>query len=76
MKRYTFLVGSNATKSGRSPRIWNQLYSILNLDVQMFPFDAKDTTAIKLFFHDKSMDPYCLGGCITILGNRILLILE
>lgn len=65
MKSYTFLVGSNATKSGRSPRLWNQIYSTLNLDFHMVPFDAKNLFEIEHFYKDKLSDRYCLGGCIT-----------
>lgn len=48
--KYVAIIGSNASKTARSPQLWNYVYKKINYNVNMYPFDVKEKNLKKLFY--------------------------
>lgn len=64
-QNYVAIIGSNASKTARSPKLWNYVYKKMNSKIKMYPFDVKSKNLKKLFKYLEK-DKYFLGCSIAV----------
>tara|TARA_B100002051_G_scaffold246624_1_gene255012 strand:+ start:123 stop:896 length:774 start_codon:yes stop_codon:yes gene_type:complete len=66
MSYYSVILGFNATKTARSPNVWNQEYKDKEMNASMKAIDVNDDDDFKTKFNELFYDPDCLGGAIAV----------
>lgn len=65
-EQFTFIIGKNASKTARSPQVWNRWYEERGSNVRMIPIDAANVREFREHFQHLEADPNCLGGAIAV----------
>lgn len=66
MSYYSVILGFNATKTARSPGVWNEEYKNKKINASMKAIDVNDDDDFKTKFGELFSDPDCLGGAIAV----------
>jgi shikimate dehydrogenase len=62
--QYATILGRNPSLTARSPKLWNYVYSQLNINCVMHPFDVEAERISDLWAHI-SQDQNCIGGSVA-----------
>jgi shikimate dehydrogenase len=64
-KHYSMILGKNPSASARSPKLWNNVYSLLGENRVMHPFDV-DLERLPELWEYISHDQRCIGGSVAV----------
>ena len=64
-KKFVSIIGSNPSKSARSPILWNRAFSKLKMNIKMFPLDVKDQN-IGLLIKSLKKDNHFYASAVTL----------
>ena len=64
-QNYVAIIGSNASKTARSPKLWNYVYKKMNTKIKMYPFDVEGKNLKKLLRYLEK-DKNFLGCSIAV----------
>ena len=64
-KKFVSIIGSNPSKSARSPILWNRAFLKLKKNIKMFPLDVKDQN-VRLLIQSLRNDDYFLASAVTL----------
>lgn len=70
-EKYCVIIGSNASKTARSPKLWNAVFKDLKSSMRMYPLDVKKNNLKKLLSYLEK-DPYFVGGSIAVPYKEIV----
>jgi shikimate dehydrogenase len=70
-KNYTVIIGSNPSKTARSPILWNYFFKKTKEEMEMIPIDTTKKN-IKKIINVLSKDKKFKGGCVTIPFKEII----
>ena len=63
---YSVILGKNASKTARSPQVWNKWYEALKSPVRMKPVDVNTDKVFEELVSHLNDDEYCLGGAVAV----------
>ena len=63
--KYVAIIGSNASKTARSPKLWNYVYKKIDSKIKMYPLDVKEKNLKKLL-HFLEKDKNFLGCSVAV----------
>jgi shikimate dehydrogenase len=63
-EKYAIILGRDPSLTARSPKLWNYVYSQLNISRVMHPFDVEAQRFSELWAHI-SHDQNCIGGSVA-----------
>ena len=64
-KNYTVIIGSNPSKTARSPVLWNYFFKKNKIDMEMIPIDVSKKNVSKIL-NILTQDKNFKGGCVTV----------
>ena len=65
-KKFSFIIGQNASKTARSPSVWNSWYDQAGVNTRMVAIDADYPEQCQSILRELENDEKCLGGAIAV----------
>ena len=74
-EKYCVIIGSNPSKTARSPKLWNAVFKDLKSSMRMYPLDVKKNNLKKLLLYLEK-DQYFVGGSVVPYKEMVFKLLK